>query len=443
MLLGDTIAAISTAPGRGGIAVVRVSGSESFGIAERLAGIGERQSGFRVRKVYSRSDSRPLIPHSTDPRSSVPDTTSLIDECVILTFKGPHSYTGEDVIEFQCHGGAVTARRILEACFAEGARLAQRGEFTERAFLNGRIDYNQAESVLDLIDAKTTRAAAVAIEGLSGRRSAAWRGLYETALDISVRIEHALDIDEEELPPAFYDALDGSLEELRVSLRDAIARMGEGKLLRNGALVVLAGPPNVGKSSLMNALLEENRAIVSDIPGTTRDSIEEWMDLDGWPIRLVDTAGLHETTDAIETEGVKRSEDLIARADVVVWLNGEPVSAPQPSSSSTIAIHAKCDLARGEGLNVSSRTGEGLAALRAAIVKCLEEKANGLSGGAEMPSGVEALLAAQALLPRDCKDLVLSGNAMRQAAERLGTLVGAVYTEDFLDNLFSRFCIGK
>ena len=323
MISGDTIAAIATAPGRGGVAVVRVSGSEAFAVAEKLTGclpaIGQA--------TFSRFTSFSIDPiDPIDPIDSIdsidPTRKPILDEGLLLAFKSPHSYTGEDVVEFQCHGGAVTPRRILEACLAAGARLARRGEFTERAFLNGKLDYSQAESVLDLVDAKTARAADAALEGLSGRRARAASALYGQALELSTRIEHALDVDDGELPAGFLSSVASSVSRLKSSLRAAISKAAEGRLLKAGALVVLAGPPNAGKSSLMNALLDENRAIVSDIPGTTRDAIEAWIDLDGWPIRLVDTAGLHEAADGIEAEGVRRSKDLIAKADVVVLFQG-------------------------------------------------------------------------------------------------------------------------
>ena len=418
MISGDTIAAIATAPGRGGVAVVRVSGSEAFSVAERLTGKREEGRGIRVGRIAD------------------------VDEGIILFFKAPHSYTGEDVVEFQCHGGTVTPHRVLAACLAAGARLARRGEFTERAFLNGRIDYVQAESVLDLIDAKTPRAADAALEGLSGRRARECRALYESALDLSTRLEHALDVDEGELPDDFLPSIHSSLLTLHSSLRAAISKAAEGRLLKSGALVVLAGPPNAGKSSLMNALLETNRAIVSDVPGTTRDSIEEWIDLEGWPIRLTDTAGLRETKDEVEGEGVRRAEDLIARADVVVWLSTPSSFFPLPSS---LLIHPKCDLGRGEGLNVSAKTGEGLEELKRAIVAELEEKVGRTDSG-EAPEGdVVALREALGLLvPCNTQpDLVLLANAVRSVAERLGTAVGATYSTDMLDNLFSRFCVGK
>lgn len=434
---GDTIAAIATAPGRGGVAVVRVSGSEAFSIAERLTRIRDQGPGIRVGRIAN------------------------VDEGVILFFKGPHSYTGEDVVEFQCHGGTVTPRRVLEACLATGARLARRGEFTERAFLNGKLDYDQAESVLDLIDAKTARAADAALEGLSGRKRRELKSLYDSALDLSTRLEHALDVDEGELADDYVRELGSQISDLRSRISGALRRANEGKILREGALVVLAGPPNAGKSSLMNALLEENRAIVSDIPGTTRDSIEEWLDLDGWPIRLVDTAGLRTSQDEVEGEGVRRAEDLIAKADLVLWLRNSEAGEPLNGSiaqllnrltSQPLNLSTKCDLVRGPGLNVSAKTGEGLDELKREIVAKLKEKAE--TSVVDLPEGnFVALREALTLLEtgegqetgegRQEEDLVLTANAVRAAAERLGAAIGVTYSSNLLDNLFSRFCVGK
>ena len=434
---GDTIAAIATAPGRGGVAVVRVSGSEAFSIAERLTRIRDQGPGIRVGRIAN------------------------VDEGVILFFKGPHSYTGEDVVEFQCHGGTVTPRRVLEACLAAGARLARRGEFTERAFLNGKLDYDQAESVLDLVDAKTARAADAALEGLSGRKRRELKSLYDSALDLSTRLEHALDVDEGELADDYVRELGSQISDLRSRISGALRRANEGKILREGALVVLAGPPNAGKSSLMNALLEENRAIVSDIPGTTRDSIEEWLDLDGWPIRLVDTAGLRTSQDEVEGEGVRRAEDLIAKADLVLWLRNSEAGEPLNGSiaqllnrltSQPLNLSTKCDLVRGPGLNVSAKTGEGLDELKREIVAKLKEKAE--TSVVDLPEGnFVALREALTLLEtgegqetgegRQEEDLVLTANAVRAAAERLGAAIGVTYSSNLLDNLFSRFCVGK
>ena len=420
-----TIAAIATAPGRGGVAVVRVSGPESFAVAERLAGAVPEPGRIALRRLRGAGG-------------------AVLDDAVVLAFRSPHSYTGEDVVEFQCHGGAVTPRRVLEACFAAGARLARRGEFTERALLNGKLDVEQAEAVLDLVDAKTERAADMALAGLEGEGRRALRALYDAALDLSATLEHALDVDEGELPEGFSDGVSRRIAELRGGLGDALRRAGERRIMRDGAVVVLAGPPNAGKSSLMNALLGESRVLVSDTPGTTRDTVEAWLDMGGWPVRLVDTAGLRVTGDEVEAAGVKRAANEIARADVVVALAS--LDVPVADGTPVVRVHAKCDLGRGEGLNVSARTGEGLGELVRSVVAALESRAR-LVGEAEADGAegdVSALTAArQALDEADAADPVLAANAVRSAASLLGGRIGATYSADLLDNLFSRFCVGK
>ena len=448
----DTIAATATAPGRGGVAIIRISGSEAFSIAERLSGRVPRAG--RISFDQYRIDGR------------------LLDEGVTLAFRGPHSYTGEDVVELQCHGGSVVPRRVLEACLASGARLARRGEFTERAFLNGRLTYEEAESVLDLVDAKTDRGADAALRGLAGERRREIRGIYDALVDLSSTAEHALDVSEEELPDGFCAALLAKAESIAARLDEAIRRAKEGKMLREGALVVISGPPNAGKSSLMNALLGEARTIVSETPGTTRDSIEEWLDIGGWPVRLVDTAGLREAEDAVEGEGVARARDLIEKADIVLNLtpadaNRESPVARHPSPSTrTIEVFSKCDLAANSEdfgvISVSAKTGEGLDALRGAIAAELERKAaepgeaeGGLGCGAAALIEARSLLSPTPPLPHSLTpplphsstpplpDLVLFANCVRAASARLGEAVGATYSADLLDALFSRFCVGK
>ena len=440
----DTIAATATAPGRGGVAIIRISGSEAFSIAERLSGRVPRAG--RISFDQYRIDGR------------------LLDEGVTLAFRGPHSYTGEDVVELQCHGGSVVPRRVLEACLASGARLARRGEFTERAFLNGRLTYEEAESVLDLVDAKTDRGADAALRGLAGERRREIRGIYDALVDLSSTAEHALDVSEEELPDGFCAALLAKAESIAARLDEAIRRAKEGKMLREGALVVISGPPNAGKSSLMNALLGEARTIVSETPGTTRDSIEEWLDIGGWPVRLVDTAGLRETEDAVEGEGVARARDLIVKADIVLNLtpadaNRESPVARHPSPSTrTIEVFSKCDLAANSEdfgvISVSAKTGEGLDALRGAIAAELERKAaepgeaeGGLGCDAAALIEARSLLSPTPPLPHSPTlpppDLVLFANCVRAASARLGEAVGATYSADLLDALFSRFCVGK
>ena len=422
----ETIAAISTPPGRGGVAVVRVSGPAAFAVATRLTGrpVDASLAGRFFHAVFLKG------------RDS---SGEALDDGLVLVFAAPHSYTGEDVVELQCHSGSVAPRRVLEACLAAGARLARRGEFTQRAFLNGRLDLSAAEAVIDLIDAKTDRAADEAMARLRGDASAAFEALYAAALDRSSRLEHALDFSEDELPPDFTENIVRDLDAHRVRIASRLATARAGRLLREGALVVLAGAPNAGKSSLMNALLGESRAIVSSAAGTTRDFLEEGVEIGGWPVRLVDTAGLRATDDVVEAEGVNRAEALIARADLVLALDCDRPGA--------LRLHAKCDLGQGEGLPVSAVTGEGLPELRAAIAARLEQLAakGGEANGADVTTRQKAQLeiAAAALARADAADLVVAANEMRTAAEALGRILGKVYSDDLLDSIFSRFCVGK
>ena len=439
MSSSDTIAAISTAPGRGGVAVVRVSGPDAWAVAAKVAGreIGDGMAGRFFHSGFWRRERGGAV----------------ADSGLVLVFKAPHSYTGEDVVEFQGHGGSVAPRRVLEACFAAGARQARRGEFTERAFLNGKLDLSAAEAVVDLVDARTDRAADDAQARLGGALSERYESLYADALELSSRMEHLLDVSEDEIPPGTMGAMADRMDALRLRIERLIATAREGRILRDGALVVLAGAPNAGKSSLMNALLGEGRAIVSDEAGTTRDSIEEGLDIDGWPVRLTDTAGLRQADGAVEAEGVKRAEALIARADIVVALDCDIPGA--------LRIHAKCDLdedgpwsacgrteaCAGAGpLRVSSRTGEGLAALKREIASRLAAlAAKGDEEVADVTARQTALLekALASLAGVDAADPVLAANALRRAAESIGEIVGKTYSDDLLDAIFSRFCVGK
>ena len=459
----DTIAAIATAPGASGVAVIRVSGPDAFAIARVLTGREPAPGRIQYARFYAPSahHSNTLNPNTQTPQH--PNTATPLDTGLLLSFKSPHSYTGEDVVEFQSHGGTVTPRRILEACFAAGARLARRGEFTERAFLNGKLGYEEAEGVIDLIEAKTERAADAALAGLAGAGREKLRALYASALDLSSTIEHALDVDEGELPESFHAGVRSGFAGLAASLEAEIARAKSGRILREGALVVLTGAPNAGKSSLLNALLGENRAIVSDVPGTTRDSIEAWLDIGGWPVRLVDTAGVRgeweklkggveggvEEVDEIEREGIRRAKELIASAEVVLALtagdggDSDTVIGKPSKEQAILRVSSKCDLKRGPGLNVSAVTGEGLAELKGAIASALARRAETVSEGDAGDPKLAALCEARGLLGSFTDDLVLVGNAVRSAAERLGSALGAVYSSDLLDALFSRFCVGK
>ena len=297
--------------------------------------------------------------------------------------------------------------------------------------------------MIDLVDARTDRAADEAQARLRGVLSDRYESLYRDAIECSSRMEHLLDVDEGEIPDGTMESYADDLLGLKSRISKLLSTAREGKILRDGALVVLAGRPNAGKSSLMNALLGENRAIVSDVAGTTRDSIEEGLDIDGWPIRIVDTAGLRATDDAIEAEGVVRAEELMAKADIVVALDCD--------ISGAIRVHAKCDLddvtdPESSAIRVSAKTGEGLQSLKDAIAAKLRElSARASEDVADVTSRQTDLLAKAlaAIEGTDPADPVLAANALRIAAQSIGEIIGKTYSDDLLDSLFSRFCVGK
>lgn len=434
----DTIAAVATPLGRGGVAVVRVSGPRAFEIASSISS-KEPRVGRIVFARFSEGD-------------------KILDEGLLLSFKAPHSFTGEDVVEFQCHGGTVAPQRILDAAVHAGARLARRGEFTERAFLNGKMSFEQAEALLDFIDAKTERAADAALgelvadeSSVSGIRHTV-RRFYDEAVAVSSELEYSLDVDEGDLADSFFEELEAKTSSLVKSIDAEAARLKERRILREGALVVLLGPPNAGKSSLLNAILSEARAIVSDVAGTTRDSIEAWADICGWPVKLVDTAGIRkggENFGEIEAEGVRRSEELAKRADIVIAFGDFAEGCGiELDPSKVIKITPKCDVKRGDCLNVSALTHEGVEELKLEIasrLECLAASADEVEGG-DGERYLSSLVRARGILSAadfKSRDAVLLGNEVRRASQILGEAVGADYSDDLLNSLFSRFCVGK
>lgn len=434
----DTIAAVATPLGRGGVAVVRVSGPKALEIASAL------------------STKAPKVGRIVFARFIEGD--KILDEGLLLSFKAPASFTGEDVVEFQCHGGTVAPQRILDATIHLGARLARRGEFTERAFLNGKMSFDQAEALLDFIDAKTERAADAALGELVLEESSqsniknVIRKFYDETIAISTELEYSLDVDESDLGDEFFNRLEEKSSNLIKAIDLEASRLKERRILREGALVVLLGPPNAGKSSLLNAILSEARAIVSDIAGTTRDSIEAWADIAGWPVKLVDTAGIRksgENFSEIEAEGVRRSEELAKKADVVIAFGDfADECGINLEQSKVIKITPKCDLKRGDALNVSALTHEGVEELKlevAARLKLLASKSDdnqSLEGERYLTSLLRARGVLAAVDFKMC-DAVLIGNEMRRASQILGEVVGANYSDDILSGLFSRFCVGK
>lgn len=395
-----------------------------------------------------------------------------LDEGLLLIFRAPHSYTAEDVVEFQCHGGGASARRILRACLTAGARSANAGEFTRRAFLNGRIDLIQAEAVMDLIRAQSERAQTAALQQLEGKLSHSFKIIYDKLIQVAAQLEATLDFPEDELPETVMPRILLNLESAEREVDRLLATWNEGHVLRDGALVVLSGKPNVGKSTLLNTLLGHERAIVSDIPGTTRDSIEAELILEGIPLRLVDTAGLREAEDVIEQAGISRTRQYLQKADLHLHV----VDLSQPANEQTWENFA--DLIPGKSILVCNKTDlprlfhveqwpEGIPRVETAIkdeIGYLDLKnalKSLLSESIDLAARPHAVISerhrlvlqdvkaelgdVRALLDRSSVDeaLVLAIPGLRESLTRLGHVTGREYHEDLLDEVFSSFCIGK
>lgn len=444
--LPDTIAAVATAPGRGGIGVIRVSGCDLTAFAQALTGkIPEpRIAGFgRFRDANG----------------------AVIDEGITLYFPAPQSFTGEDVIELQGHGGPVVMQLLLARCLELGARLAEPGEFSRRAFLNGKMDLAQAEAVADLIDATTAAAARSALRSLSGAFSNELHLLSDQLIDLRMLVEATLDFPDEEID--FLEKANAfeRLASIRADLEGLIDRASQGALLRSGMNVVLVGQPNVGKSSLLNALAGEERAIVTEIAGTTRDAVRETIQLEGIPVHVVDTAGLRTTDDPVERLGVERTWREIERADVIVRLvdarvgmadSDRDIDRQLPGRLPRITVFNKIDLVGGvaaramEGdvpvLRVSVKLGLGLDLVRNELLRIVGWHAT----GEELPLARERhLVSLRAALAHVCEagerclQLELFAEELRLAHECIGEITGEFNADDLLGVIFSRFCIGK
>jgi len=455
---GPPIAAVATAPGAGGVCVVRVSGAGALELGDRLVpGTVLKPSAREGGTFFHASVIHPV-------------THQMIDDAVVLVYRAPHSYTGEDTLEIQGHGGSVSARRLLETVLAAGAKQAAPGEFTRRAFLNGRMDLTQAEAVCDLIMAKTDRAAQAARMQLEGALGQSVGAAYDAMLAICAEVEHLLDFEDGEIHPSFMERAAGRLADVVAEMSRLAATWHEGRLLREGALVVISGLPNAGKSSLLNALLGQARAIVHEQPGTTRDVIEEPYALNGVPLRLVDTAGLRECCDAVEIEGVDRARALIARADINIRVSDISLAAGADAHEGlaelsllpvckTMVVFSKADLPQSPrpalpaglaAVSVSAKSGFGMAELKSALAALLDLNEADDSCAAvsqrhatELDEAVAQARAAASALEVAVPDLAVAASHLRASAEALGRITGRVYTDDLLDAVFSRFCVGK
>ncbi len=456
MLLSDTIAAIATPLGEGGLAVLRLSGSAALAVADR------------VFTPAGRSSLKPSVaPTHTLHFGHVLRAGVRIDEVLVAVLRAPRTFTREDVVEITCHGGLLPAKLILDLLLEHGARLAEPGEFTKRAFLNGRIDLAQAEAVADVIHARTELALSAANEQLAGRLSARIRELRDDLMATLAHIEAHIDFPDEDISPDTQAQLLGRLDRA-VAFMDSLLRTAdEGQLLRRGVRVAIVGRPNAGKSSLLNQLLGRDRAIVSSTPGTTRDTIEETANIRGLPVVFIDTAGLREAGDDIEAEGIRRSRESLGKAELILHvLDGAEALAPEDmrlldefAARKRIVVLNKSDQppramlppASATVVPVSCVTGAGIEALKDAIkasvwsgdirAEMLEVMINSRHQDA-LRRGREAVLRTADAL-RGGLTLELPAMELRIAANAVGEIVGKTSTEDLLDSIFSQFCIGK
>ncbi|MBI5658025.1 MAG: tRNA uridine-5-carboxymethylaminomethyl(34) synthesis GTPase MnmE [Nitrosomonadales bacterium] len=441
----DIIAAIATAPGRGGVGVIRMSGQSLDPVVRGVLG-----------KIP--------VPRCATYSSFLDAQGQAIDRGIALFFPAPHSYTGEDVVELQGHGGPAVLQLLLQRCLELGARLAQPGEFTRRAFLNDKLDLAQAESVADLIDATTAQAARSAMRSLQGEFSRAIRSLVEKMIALRMLVEAMLDFPEEEIPMPDVVQRDAQLGALHEELEQILRLAQQGCLLREGAHIVLAGKPNVGKSSLLNCLSGEEVALVSETPGTTRDVIRQAIQIAGVPLHIMDTAGLRASQDVVEQMGIARARSTLQKADLILILldttdgigpEDRKILDELPPDTPRLLIHNKIDLldqpARIEQpgkechLYLSAKTGAGLELLRDKLLALMGwHQEAGVFMARERH--IRALLAAQEHLQRAAGESARAeffAEELRLAQEQLNSITGEFTADDLLGEIFSRFCIGK
>ena len=454
-LPSDTIAAIATPPGEGGISLIRISGRAAIEVGDRVF----RRAGSASYRLCQAETHTVHYGHVVF--ESVP-----LDEVLVTVLRAPRTFTVEDTVEIACHGGVRVTGMVLDAVLASGARLAAPGEFTQRAFLNGRIDLAQAEAVADLIHARTRRAVASAREQLAGGLSRKVERISGELMRVLAHLEAHIDFPEEDIQPETGGAMCLQLEAAEREIGALLQTAGEGRILRQGVRAVILGRPNSGKSSLLNRLLDHDRAIVSAVPGTTRDTLEEWVEIRGLPVVLIDTAGLRETSDALEAEGIRRSRAALEGAELVVWvIDGSQELDPaetrlisETGGQPRVVVVNKSDLPGRvllpEGITpvpVSCLSGDGIEALKDAI-----ESMIGTVRGGEETSGVAINARHSDALRRSAAGIRVAMTALRtgippdlvavdlrMAVTAIGEVCGRTTTEDLLDLIFSEFCLGK
>ena len=459
MFIDDTIAAIATAPGECGIGIIRISGEKSLQVAQSIF---KSKSGKMIKDYNART----LI------YGTVVDNEKVIDEVLVAYMKGPNSYTAEDVIEINCHGGFISVKKILELILSKGVRLAEAGEFTKRAFLNGRIDLSQAEAIIDVIKSKTDMAHEVAQSQLEGSLAKKIKDLRMNVTEVLAHLEVSIDFAEEDVEEITYQTLEEKALELRNEIKKLYDTAESGKILRDGLKTVIVGKPNVGKSSLLNSILGENRAIVTDIAGTTRDVIEEFVNIKGIPLKIVDTAGIRETEDVVEKIGVEKSRESFSTADLVIMvldasrkLSEEDMEILESlKNKKTIVLLNKMDLEPQIELEkieefVNSEDIIKISALKHQGIEELQDKIEAMvyHGSVKNSSNLmitnsrhkdalfkayesinDAISAIEQRMPYDFIEV-----DFKNIWDYLGYINGDTVREDLLDTIFANFCIGK
>lgn len=457
--MGNTIAAISTAVGEAGIGIVRISGKDAIDIGNSVfRGINTKQLNV--------GDNRKLI------YGHIVDGEEIVDEVLITYMKEPFTYTRENMVEVYCHGGIIPVRKVLELLLRSGARLAEPGEFTKRAFLNGRLDLSQAEAVMDIIESKTDKSYEVSLKQLEGSLSHKVRDIGNLLLAMIAHVEVSIDFPDHEVDEITYEEMTRDAKIVKEEIKRLLSTADRGKILRDGLNTIILGKPNVGKSSLLNAILRENRAIVTDIPGTTRDIIEEFINIDGIPLKIVDTAGIRDTEDIVEKLGVDRAKETVEMADLIIAVFDASRELSQEDYSiielikdkKTIALLNKSDLKTVYDEDYLKKLLNGKHVIPSSMttgigVDILENSIKDMfySGQIEIDSGIivnnmrhknqlelalknitSALEDIEALVPLDCIEVDL-----RNCWENLGEITGDSVAEDIIDKIFAEFCLGK